>query len=267
GETLETEEAMWHLTALLNFDYGDAGHEFSEFVNDTSYIVISKTDDGVSYEELNNAYTDLQEFVETAYETSDLDNKHVYVVVAKAVSEDDENMTIETVSTLGSERGGSAIMRFGPTDYWWESNSGKCGPYLGQYPDRGAPTQLTSKLNLNLGVLMCENGSIYFTDFQEIWMHGSDLEHLEDPDSPCGFRIFYNETYSQTGPICLDPDALNYYLRSYADLGNLHKPTGKHTVKFTVYWDVIISYSYPSLHTIIVEYAKANCGGGGGAID
>ncbi|MDR0969791.1 MAG: hypothetical protein LBM67_04570, partial [Lentimicrobiaceae bacterium] len=259
GETLETEEAMWHLTALLNFDYGDAGHEFSEFVNDTSYIVISKTDDGVSYEELNNAYTDLQEFVETAYETSDLDDKHVYVVVAKAVSEDDENMTIETVSTLGTL--GSYSSTFGPTDYWYFCClEGKCGEYEGQYVGRDATTELTSKLNTNKGVLAAVGGRIYYTDVHSKYLYGAytGIDNIADPNSPCGYRIFF-QMNDDNAISCFCPDDMNYYLWSYNDLGNQYKPEGQHIISFLVEYDYIASLPVSSSSYILtIDYGTAN---------
>lgn len=287
GETLETEEAMWHLTALLNFDYGDAGHEFFEFVTDTSYIVISKTGDGVSYETLNSAYTDLQTFVENVYTTSDLDDKHIYFVVSQVVSDDGENITIQTVSTLGNGRG-SFSSTFGPADYWKMCYGyGKCGEYEGQCIGRGATTELTRMIRLHIPVAAAINGTVYFTDIWEGCIFNP--ENYPDPDSPHGYEMFINPG-GGTPPhwkICLSPDDLNYYLPRYIRILNEQKQYQlqyyNHNPLANYMIDATIVCAYPvgknnekeddelgrsgGRHFMYFNCGKVNVIPGGGAID
>lgn len=142
---------------------------------------------------------------------------------------------------------------------------GKCGLYEGQEIGKGATTELTRMLNFTKPSYACNNSRIYFTDEETIeksCLNNGDDENLSDPNSPCGFRIFWDHKYQYEGSHCLSPEEMNYYYDQARGIANEYKPTGKVLIEYYVYWDIVSSVpEFMTFHTLGLKYAKPNCTG------
>ena len=163
-ETLSMEDARWHLEAVLNYTYGDAGHCTSDIQCDTFYCKLSVNGDKVSLAGLNEAFVALSNDVEIAYADCDLLEKSILAV--QTTFNDNKKGEDVIVQTVLVTRGLSTLkMWFDSTDYWFEyyyeddhgniDGGGKCGPYAGQCMNSGAPKELGKLSNLRIPQISC----------------------------------------------------------------------------------------------------------------
>ncbi len=266
-ETLTMEDARWHLEAVLNYTYGDVGHQISCIQCDTFYYKLPTDGGRVSLDRLNEAFNSLSMDVENAFAACVLPDKSILDIQTRFENESRDG--IVTVQTIMDVRGWIASILpspFGPDDYWFENDwSGKCGPYVGECIGTGSVQALESKINSNLPLVKCYQGSGYFTDIDSIAIYDDYiLEHLQDSLGPYGYRIHYKGGPTWQYPTCLSPDDLNYYLVEALKLVNELKPVGKEIIRVTnVYEQYVPIGYYLGFHLYTFKYGKFNCNGGG----
>ena len=270
-ETLSMEDARWHLEAVLNYTYGDAGRQISDIQCDTFYYVLPINGDEVSLAQLNEAFDSLSADVEKSLATCDLPDKSILAIQTRLKNDRrDDFVVIQVTMDVRGCYSGAVSIPFGLTDYWFENEgAGKCGPYLGECVGMGAVQALESKINSNLPAYQCFQGHGYFTDFDSIAIEDSYIYHyLEDSLSPYGYRIHYHGCPTWQFPTCLSPDDLNYYLVEALKLVNELKPVGNEIVRMTneYYEAVPIGYRFGYHHYTFI-YGKYNCSGSGGGND
>lgn len=266
-ETLSMEDARWHLEAVLNYTYGDVGHQTSYIQCDTFYYKLPTDGVEVSLDQLNEAFNSLSIDVEKTFAACNLPDKSILDIQTRFENESKDG--IVTVQAIMDVRGwiiSTLPSPFGPTDYWFEDDwSGKCGQYVGECIGTGSVQALESKINSNLPSVKCYQGSGYFTDIDSIAIYDDYIiEYLQDPLSPYGYRIHYKGGPTWQYPTCLSPDDLNYYLGEALKLVNELKPVGKEIIRVTNAYEqyVPIGY-YLGFHLYTFKYGKFNCNGGG----
>lgn len=277
NEALSMEEARWHLEAVLNYTYGDAGRQVSDIQCDTFYYTLHTDGEEVTLAQLNEAFNALSFEVEKAYSNCDLPDKSILAIQTSFESErKDGDIVIRSVL---STRGLDLLTwppRFDSTDYWneyydwgFENGGGKCGAFSGECSDSGAPKELTNKANLLIPFEYCEDGyRTYFTDhcWYEIDIFFSNscfYYYLMDENSPSGFKLYY----CHTSDGCIPPEEMNYYLDKSQEIIEYLQPNGKIPICCKYFWDEITGYRGEnrsnsfrnSFHTLKVQYAEIHC--------
>lgn len=268
-ETLDLEDAMWHLEAVLNYSYDNAGFQFSEIQCDTFTYTIQTMGDEMSMSQINDAFNSLSNDIETAFDKCNLTDKNVMSVhtvfepCAKATS-----LSVKNVITISG--GTISPYHFGPTDYWNDGfyYTGKCGPYEGEFMDSDAAKELTKKLNLQIPRPACvttdSKSGGYYTDIVNYFWLGCDYdEFMIDDNSPCGYKLYISGPWSPDGCIC--PDDMNYYLNKGVEIVNHYKPEGM--VVVSVYYSTWYKIPTPDEggpnldhgHLINISYGKFHC--------
>lgn len=225
NEILSMEEARWHLEAVLNYTYGDAGRQITDVQYDTLHYTIRVDGNKVSLAQLNEAFEELSHGVEKAFDKCVLPDKSVLAI--QSIFENKYRSGDVDVRCVLYIRGLNAAVFcpvFDSTDYWWEDDcSGKCGPYEGDCIGEGAVQQLQSKINSNMAYAACATGHGYFTDYSNVVIFDYVASGLTDPNSPYGYRVpfFYSDVNEYT---CLSPEDLNYYLSEALKLINEFRP-------------------------------------------
>lgn len=77
NEVLSLEDARWHLEAVLNYTYGDAGQLFSDIQCDTFSYKLSTQGDEITLAQLNEAFNVFSNRVERVYEECTLPEKRI----------------------------------------------------------------------------------------------------------------------------------------------------------------------------------------------
>ena len=263
NETLSMEDARWHLEAVLNYTYGDAGHQTSDIQCDTFYCTLHANGEEVTLAQLNEAFEALSYDVEKAYGNCNLPDKSVLAIQTSFESGNKSGDVV--VRSVLSTRG--LVLppwppRFDSTDYWYPCyDMGKCGEYQWQYAgERGAETELTRMLNLRISGHECANGHAYFTDYEEIEKAYYMDSFLVDPLSPCGYKIFMETIYNHQPYSCISPEEMNYYLEKGDELMNYYSPAGKVIVSCRYEFGCWTNLPpYDIFHTAFFTYAKVNC--------
>lgn len=262
-ETLSLEDARWHLEAVLNYTYGDAGHEISDIQCDTFYYELHTDGDEVTLTQLNEAFNALSSDVERAYHNCDFPEKSILAIQTSFDngSKDGDDVIIQIITEISGVTFPISVMLFDSTDYWYEDDcSGKCGEYVGTYLETGAVQQLQYRINLNLPNHSCGSGSVYFTDIEYVEFEDGMVLNMPDPNSPHGYRIPYISRLSNEAPICFSPEDMNYYLVQGIQIAYEFAPQRKSIINMTneYYLAVPINY-HKAYHHYKYFYGRLHC--------
>lgn len=77
NETMDIEEAAWHLSSLANYDFGDVVNDYAKFRYDTLYYRINVENNKVNVSDMSSFYSRIADDIETYFQTLDLENKHI----------------------------------------------------------------------------------------------------------------------------------------------------------------------------------------------
>ena len=292
GETLSMEDARWHLEAVLNYTFGDAGQQTTDIQCDTFHYMLFLEGNEVSLSQLNQAFNAISNDVEKAYSNCNLPDKSIIVIQTLFENDikSDEGVVVRSVvCTRGFH---PSNMWFDSTDYWNElyndygygyiEAGGKCGPYEGEHPESGAPLELTRKLNLRIPAYGCFQGSGYFTDIEYIdlschsYLQYYPHDHfVYDENSPCHYKIYYrNEDphvpWASNPEGCICPEDMNYYLSKGPELINHYCPSGKVVIDAYYKSNVMVGFGSKDdncFHQLIIRYGVFHCNGTGGGND
>lgn len=287
-ETLSMEDARWHLEAVLNYTYGDAGRHTTDIQCDTFHYTLLADGNEVTLFHLNQAFNAISNDVEKAYGNCNLPDKSIIAIQTLFENDikSDEGVVVRSVV---STRGFRPInMWFDSTDYWgewycdygwgWISSSGKCGPYEGEHPESGAPLELTRKLNLRIPAYGCFQGTGYYTDLCVVnvslnTFDNIDINFLYDENSPCDYKLYYrnedpSEPWASNPERCICPEDMNYYLSKGPELLNYYKPVGKVVVDAYYYSAEILGAKASNcFHELVVTYGDFHCNTNGGGVE
>lgn len=274
-ESLLMEDARWHLEALLNYTYGDAGYQISEIQHDTFYYKIPANGNLMTLSQLNDAFIVFSNHVEEVYEKCYLPEKRIFVVQAKFMTNESKEGSISARIVLSVGGVTTMYQWFDSTDYWSDQYyedqqgnvtyaGGKCGPYEGQCPNSGAPKELGRLSNMRIPRVDCGNGyRVYFTDVVDVWLDSIyESDYMEDENSPCGYKIYLNfrDPYIPYTPNCICPDDMNYYLSKFPEIMNHYQPNGKHPIFATYECGLYLSGNWiADMFQLIIQYGTAQC--------
>lgn len=98
SEPMLLEDAQWHLSACLNFQFCNANVEKTQVVYDTIYTTINVNDGYVSLNDINASLQEISTEVLVVYNSSDLENKNVLFI--KPEIQDDATRSGNTIRTI-----------------------------------------------------------------------------------------------------------------------------------------------------------------------
>lgn len=280
-ETLSMEDARWHLEAVLNYTYGDAGHQTSDIQCDTLFFELPTNGDEITLAQLNEAFVSLSDDVESAFAKCSLPDKSILSIQTTFDNNSKANSVL--AKTILTTRGLPAVKtHFDETDYWneWYCNGisyGKCGPYSGECPNSGAPHELTKMLNFIMPICNCSSGNGYYTDVEELVIsyynhynyYGYSDNFIYDENSPCHYKIYYrNEDPSQPWASnpggCICPEDMNYYLSKGPELIEHFVPDGRCFISAKYQSNYIVGIKGRAdnhFHELIIKFGILHCAG------
>ena len=98
-DTMELDEAAWHLSSIVNYDLGDVVNNYESFRYDTLYFNINVENGRVSISDLNTLYTRVAGDISTYFSNLNLENKHIRFIGADI--EDDGTVVMSIMVTYG----------------------------------------------------------------------------------------------------------------------------------------------------------------------
>ena len=96
-DTMELDEAAWHLSSIANYDLGDVVSTYDDFYYDTLYYNINVENGKVSLSDLNSVYTQAVNDIPRSVNNLPLENKHI-----RFIGTDISNEGLVTMSILVS---------------------------------------------------------------------------------------------------------------------------------------------------------------------
>ncbi len=106
NETMTIEDAEWHLTACLNFQFCNANVEKTQVVYDTIFTTINVSNGYISFNDINTSLQEISTEVFNIYTSSNLENKNVLFIqpeIQDEASTRSGNVVRTVVATSGRE--------------------------------------------------------------------------------------------------------------------------------------------------------------------
>ena len=270
-ETLSLEDARWHLEAVLNYTYGDAGYQTSDIQCDTFFYELPTNGEEVTFAQLNEAFNKFSKDVEDSFVECVLPEKSV-LAIQTTFEKEMKNNSVEMQIVLYIRGLTTFKMWFDSTDYWSEyyndvenNGSGKCGPYAGQCLDSGAPHELTKLANLRIPVYGCPEGyKKYQSEVHSTgWIHSFDDEFFIDNNSPCGYKNYVNpldpDNPYHNPSYCIPPEDMNYYLSKFPEIAEHFLPIGMTLIGVIYHYDTMDTIPGEIVYAIELLYAEVHC--------
>lgn len=145
-----------------------------------------------------------------------------------------------------------------------EIGGGKCGPYVGECMNSGAPKELTKKANLHiLPISCCEGYRTYVLNpvYAQIIPEDPEImDYMMDLNSPSGYKLFVQHTDDG----CIPPYEMNYYLGKSQEIIQHFKPIGKEPICCEYFWAEWLGTDIgnrvlDSFHGMWITYAEIHC--------
>lgn len=272
-ETISLEQAKCVLCNMLNFDFGDANYPTDIFQLDTLHANLLLTNKEVDISQLAITYNTILDAIIDIYHKNDMPEKSIYTILCsfndleiKDKDAKDVEIVVVTRGYLGS--------RYADTNDWRAGNkAGRCDGYLSGL--WGAPEQVVSLLNQHVldeipGCLFGER--VYFTENANSWKDPYSDEDMVDPNSPCGYRLFFgvdlsNNSANTLPNTCILHNEIIYYKNQCSYLfnyskGSFHNPIpNDHVVtRYAITYTHSIAHHY-GWWRLVVSHAKPNCTG------
>lgn len=212
SETMNLEDAAWHLSSLANYDFGHTNVELDDIRFDTLYSYIMVKDGAVELSDMAIAYEDISNAIDKLFHGLYLENKHFRFIDIEI--SDQGEVTISTITTFSN-----------PGKWHYFDDDSFCDLYFPDntsYPANGsAVTTLTTLFNLILGhsTEPDSTGRVYFVKTADYDFHYNDWP--EDIDEYCP-NTEHSRLYC-SGNVYNWPipkDHMCYYLDSYLGLAH-----------------------------------------------
>lgn len=208
--SMSLEDAQWHLTACLNYQFCNANTGRTDMLYDTIVTTISIDDDIVTMTDINSSFQEISTEVSRIYNSYDMPNKQIVFIYSVI---DTENLAKgeATVRSIMATTERNDHYYFDEWEYWVYETEVFDNP--NGYHWRPAADTLEYYVNY-IGTEY-KNEDYYYVSINNVTYHYSDYP-INDPAS-YGYRLFYC-TYCLDDQTYLYYDDMTFYLDSYLGL-------------------------------------------------
>ena len=224
-ETLTLEQAQRDFGNLLNFDFGDAGHDSNVFQCDTIHTTLITSDRQVDLAQLANTYRIACKQIEKAFEQVNLPEKSVYTVYCRFEQENNFSDTVDVtivLTTRGLDNTSKGMCTVSPskssidpTDCWTiDFEQGRCnGTDVGY--DHVDILKLVYK-NSHILPLAC-TGHLFYTEAGNKTFHATSFPETGSQFYNYGFKLWAG-TYNDWHDGYAVPAEMSYYFNNLCDI-------------------------------------------------
>ena len=198
GESMTIEDAEWHLSACLNFQYCNANVERTCIEYDTITTVIDIENGNISLSAINNSLQEISAELISIYNHSSLDNKNILFVKPEILNENMRNgNTVRTIVAMSGscdfgyyyfDSDSIPLSLFALDEYRWDHATDTLEFYMNMF-EREKPTEHSSRIYY----------IITWTDEKNYVNARGRVFYTGDPDTPTYISkecmAFYLDSY------------------------------------------------------------------------
>lgn len=236
-DTMDIEDAAWHLSSIANYDFGDVVSRFDKFQSDTLYYNINVENGMVKLSDLNSLYTIASADITTHFNSLNLDNKHIRFIGVDISNEGSVIMSILITSGW-------------PYQTWYFPDPITLYETLSPYYDDDYycdyddfTDTLQTMLNLLVAYHPTSSGRVFFSIFKTV-----DFYYYDYPDVNANYYYNYRIFAFHRKPIDMCANDFFYYFDSYAGLSVDSSWNG--LIRYDIIDFNIIKQETPSLSTV-----------------
>ena len=218
GAQMSLEDAEWHLTASLNYQFCNANTGRTDMMYDTIYTTIAVDDDNIAMTELNASFQEISTEVSNIYDSYDMPNKQIVFIhsVIDAENQTEGEATVRSVMATTEKNGHYYFDEFEFLLFAWQIFDKPDGHIWNE----GAIDSLNYYVNYyGVNDLGCD---YYYVNVRNVTYNYQNYP-INDPASAYPYRLYYcghcGENATLTG---VD---LAFFLDSYLGLTSL-SPNG-----------------------------------------
>lgn len=236
-DTMDIEDAAWHLSSIANYDFGDVVSRFDKFQSDTLYYNINVENGMVKLSDLNSLYTRASADITTHLNSLNLENKHIRFIGTDISNDGSVIMSILVTSGW-------------PYQTWYFPDPITLYETLSPYYDDDYycdyddfTDTLQTMLNLLVAYHPTSSGRVFFSVFKTV-----DFYYYNYPDVNANYYYDYRIFAFHRKPIDMCANDFFYYFDSYAGLAVDSSWSG--LMRYDIIDFNIIKQETPSLSTV-----------------
>ncbi len=251
-ETIDIITAEWHVEALANYMYADAGFDFEHVQFGTASVSVPLTDGEVSFIHLLQLYDELAQHILNQSDAINSDNKQL--IVADVFIEDQQEDIAVFGITSGFAIGGPGFGWLYNSPWYWGWDLGRCDG-----SGTGAPLDAADIIRIQANIEVPTPAESFYTDVSFFESFGC-LHQNQNGD------CFLFEDFQEFELIhaCLSPAEITMYKNNVHTLANMHKPSNKTVVLYDVWDDTAFALcgTYPNQYDcwFMVHFLKVTYG-------
>ncbi len=225
GESMDVSAAEWHLEALTNYLYANAGFEFETILINVDSVSVVLTGTEVDIVTLQTAFNQIEDILAAQYAAFGVGNIQLIVSDIYIKNQDEESVTFGLTSGFGISDS-TYLNKIYNTPWYWGWELGTCDG-SGYGVGKDAADIIMFQANVEVPV---PSGASYYTDVSYFTTSGCEYQN---PNQEC--YLFEDFQEYELIHACLTPEEISWYKNNVHTLADMHKPQDKSIIYYFVY--------------------------------
>jgi hypothetical protein len=225
NEVMDISTAEWHLEALTNYLYANAGFEFETILVNVDSVSVNLTGTNVDIITLQAAFDQIADILSEQYSAWGAGNIQLIVTDIYVKNQDEERVTFGLTSGFGISDS-TYLNKIYNTPWYWGWELGTCDG-SGYGVGKDAADIIMFQANVEVTV---PTGASYYTNVSYFTTNGCEYQN---PNQEC--YLFEDFQEYELIHACLSPEEIGWYKNNVHTLADMHKPPGKSIIYYLLY--------------------------------
>ncbi len=227
GESKSVDSTVWYFEAATNFYQADASFESEDFVVDSTFVEIPKSNGEIAMSDIQLAYNNIQNQLQGQLDAIQDNNKELIVSDVAIKEETNDKVVLKVTNGIG--KGTVSVLNF--DDWYWGKKLGKCEEPVPDTKDASDIIQLS--LNNELPHFGEASYEFYYTDISIV---STGNMFTQEPYTYWEVQIDNEYPWEFIEP-CIEGGDIEYFISRAKVFANLQLeglPQGQEVIRYDV---------------------------------